>query len=332
MSYSFEGNRVIRDTGSEFPIFQAPIGRLAQSQWTGAISAAGGMGLMETSTQGSAGLTEQSDIIRSRTNRPFGYHLLANYLDKNEAHEKDVMDWLLAGRPNFVTIGLGRLWSQDLDPWRHVKPLQDAGAKCYYVVETMEELMRSEDAGVDGLILAGAEAGGIRGDHDLHIFSLLQKVRHRVDLPLVASGGIVDGYGMAGAFALGAEGVLMGTRFMASPECPIHENYKQSIVDADGVMYVNFGVPDNSMIAVRNSFSEAVARGDIDAKGNPYAGPPLKVYVEGKTDEAMVGVGESALLFDTIKPVADIMKDTVSEFWSELDRLAGLRRPVLADV
>lgn len=322
--HSFEGNRVVRDTGSEFPIFQAPIGLMSRSQWAGAISAAGGMGLMETAFQGSSQLQEQSDLIRSRTNRPFGYHILADYLSLNPDHEKDVMDWLLSGKAHFVTTGLGRLWPRDVDPWRYVKRIQDSGAKNYYVVETIEEALRSEDAGVDGLILAGAEAGGIRGDHDLHLFAFLQQVRQRVDLPLVASGGIADGYGMAGAFALGAEGVLMGTRFMASPECPIHDGYKEAIAEAEKVLYVDFGMPDCKMIAVRNDYSESVARGEIDAKGNPYAGDPRKVYLEGRTDLAMVGVGETAVLFNSIQPVADIMDETIDVFWREIERLSGL--------
>ena len=326
--YSFHSNRVCRDTGSDFPIFQAPITLLSRSRWVGAVSSAGGMGLMETAMADSITLQAESDTVRQSTNRPFGYHLLADLLSERPDHEQDVLPWLLRAEPRFVTIGLGRLWSREQDCWRHVRPLKDVGAKIYYVVETIEEALRSEDAGVNGLILAGAEAGGIRGNHDLHIFSLLQQVRHRIDLPLVASGGIVDGYGMAGAFALGAEGVLMGTRFIASPECPVHGDYKQAISDAEKVVYVDFGQPDTKMLAIKNDYSEAVLRGDIKGDGkNPYIGDPRKIYLEGRTDLAMAGVGESAALFHDIKPVAEIINDTVAIFWREMERLSYLTLP-----
>ena len=323
--FSFEGNRVTRDTGSEYPVFQAPIGFMSRAQWVGAISAAGGMGLMETMLQGSTQLKEQGDLIRSRTNRPFGTHILVDYLSLRPEHEKDVMDWIFAGNTHFVTSGVGRLWEKEFDPWRYVQRIKEAGAKNYFVVETLEEALRSEDAGCDGLILAGAEAGGIRGDHELHIFAFLQQVRRRVDLPLVASGGIADGHGMAGAFALGAEGVLMGTRFMASPECPIHDGFKKAVADAEEVVYVDYGQPGVKMLAVRNDYSESVMRGDVQLDGaNPYAGDAKRVYFEGRTDLAMVGAGESAALFDTIKPVAEIMSDTIATFWKEMERLSSL--------
>lgn len=330
--YSFRTNRVCRDTGSEFPIFQAPITKLSRARWVGALSAAGGMGLMETAFADSSVLREESNTIRQLTNHPFGYHLLADLLSQRPDHEDDVMSWLVQTEPPFVTIGMGRLWSRDRDCWRHVKPLKDVGAKVYFVVETIEEALRSQDAGVDGLILAGAEAGGIRGDHDLHIFAFLQQVRRRIDLPLVASGGIVDGYGMAGAFALGAEGVLMGTRFIASLECPVHDGYKRAIAEAEKVVYADFGQPGAKMLAIRNAYSEAVLRGEISGDGtNPYIGNPLKVYLEGRTDLAMAGVGESAALFHDIKPVAEIVDDTVRTFWMEMERLSALLAPEAAE-
>jgi enoyl-[acyl-carrier protein] reductase II len=215
------------------------------------------------------------------------------------------------------------------DKWRFVKPLKDAGAICYSVVDSLDGALRAENAGVDGLILSGGEAGGVRNPHGLHIFSLIQNVRRRTNLPLVASGGIADGIGMAGAFALGAEWVLMGTRFMASEEAVLHRGFKEALAAAEQIYYLDYGPPETVMLAVRNEYSERILSGEIQPNGNPYFGDPRTCFWEGRTDLAVVGAGESATLFDAIKPVAEIIEETVAGFWAEIDRLASLRGKVM---
>ncbi len=173
----------------------------------------------------------------------------------------------------------------------------------YHQTDSLDEALRAQDAGVDGIVLGGAEKGGGHSRDQLHTFALLQKARRCIDVPIVATGGIVDGYGMAAAFALGAEGVWMGTRFIASAECPWHDNYKQAIVDAQEVISIDMNLPIiPSMRAVRNEFAEAVARGEAGHKKNPYAGDAMKLFYEGRTDLALVGCGESAVLIDQVKP------------------------------
>ncbi len=326
---TFEGNRVVAHTGSEYPIFQAPIGVMSRSQWVGAISAGGGMGLMETSFQGTKDLERESDLVRSRTNRPFGYHLIPESTMSTREHVEEVVNWLVRKRTPFVTMGYpsGPMGAHP-DKWRYVEPIKDAGTICYYVVDSLDGALRAEDAGVDGLILSGGEAGGVRNAHGLHIFSLIQSVRKRTNLPLVASGGIADGIGMAGAFALGAEGVLMGTRFMASEEAVLHQGFKEALAAAKQICYLDYGPPESVMLAVRNAYSDRVLKGEIQPSGNPYFGNAGAVFWEGRTDLAVVGAGESATLFDTIKPVAEIIEETVAGFWAEIDRLASLRGKV----
>ncbi|WP_293676066.1 nitronate monooxygenase family protein [uncultured Phenylobacterium sp.] len=317
--HSFEGNRVTRHTGTEFPVFQAPIGLISRGALVGAVSAAGGVGLLETGSLPIPQLQAEFDIVRDRSNRPFGLHFLIAALERRPEQEKAALDWALDGRTKLITTGYG-------DPTRYIKRIKDAGAVTYHLTETLEEALRAEDAGVDGVVLGGAEKGGGNGADNLHTFALLQQARKRLSIPIVATGGIVDGYGMAAAFALGAEGVWMGTRFIASEECPWHDNYKQAIVEADEVISIDIGsrlIP--KMRAVRNTFSEAVARGEAGDKSNPYAGDAMKLFYEGRTDLALVGCGESAVLIDKVKPAGDIVRDTVAEFWGEIDRLSSLR-------
>jgi enoyl-[acyl-carrier protein] reductase II len=232
-----------------------------------------------------------------------------------------MLDWALDGRTRFLVSCVG-------DPSPLMPQIHAAGAKLYHQVGSLQQALRARDAGVDGLILEGAESGGLRGEKDLQIFSLLQQVRRHVDLPIVAAGGIVDGHGMAGAFALGAEGVMMGTRFVSCSESPVHHNWKEAVVECDGVLRINIGKPGIAMRFVRNAYSEAVARGEVEMNGNPYAGPFLELFENGRTDLAMVGAGESAALVQSIQPAAEIIADTVAVFWREMERLAGLLRPV----
>ena len=317
--YSFEGNRVVRDTGSEYPIFNAPIGYFARAQLAGAVSAAGGMGLMETSSTGLDRTQQEFDAIRERTNRPVGLQMFLKVLKAADRID-EVLDWALDGRTTFMASCVG-------DPSPYMPRIHDAGVKLYHQVGSLAQALKAQDAGVDGLILEGAESGGIRGEKDLQIFSLLQQVRKRVDLPIVAAGGIVDGYGMAGAFALGAEGVMMGTRFISCAESPVHHAWKQAVVDADATLRINIGKPGINMRVVRNEFSESVVRGEVEMNGNPYAGPFMELFKHGRTDLAMVGSGESAVLVESIQPAAEIIADTVAVFWREMERLAALLKP-----
>ena len=316
---SFAGNRVIAHTGTEVPLFNAPIGLISRAELVGAVAAAGGVGLMETASLAVPQLQEQFDLARARSNRPFGLHLMIAVLAHRPEQERAVLDWALDGKARFVTTGYG-------DPARYIRRLKDAGVVTYHMTDSLDEARRARDLGVDGLVLAGAEKGGGHALQGLHLFTLLQKARRCIDVPIVASGGIVDGYGMAAAFALGAEGVCMGTRFLAAKECPWHDNYKRAIVDAEHVISIDMNLPNiPAMRAVRNDFAEAVARGEAGHKKNPYAGQAMKLFYEGRTDLALVGCGESAVLVDEVKPAAQIVEDTVREFWGEIERLSRLR-------
>ena len=316
MTHSFEGNRVVRDTGCRFPIFNAPVGYFARAQLAGAISAAGGMGLMETNSLGLDGTQAQYDLVRAATDAPLGLQMFLRML-KGQGRVDEVLDWILDGRTPLIVTCVG-------DPRPIAARAHEAGVKHYHQVGSLNDSLRAIDAGVDGLIVEGAESGGLRGVRSPHLFALLQQVRAAVDVPIIAAGGIADGHGMAGAFALGAEGVLMGTRFMSSAESPVHENWKRAITDTDVTLNIEPGMPGIRMRVASTELAEAVFRGDVDPAGNPYAGPFLEAFEQGRLDKAMVGCGESASLIGSIKTVAEIIDETVDVFWQEIERLAQL--------
>jgi enoyl-[acyl-carrier protein] reductase II len=331
--YSFEDNRVVRDLGVEFPIFHGPITMLARSAMAGGVAAAGGVGLLESASLDVAGLQVEYDAVRAMTDRPFGINFAMKMLDlRGPDLEADLLDWVLDGRVPFVTTGYG-------DPLRLMPRIQDAGVIHYHVTDDLDEALRVQDAGANGIVLGGAEKGGGSRINGLHTFVMLQKARRQIDIPLCATGGIADGRGMAGVFALGAEGILMGTRFWASKECPAHVNTKQGLVEAEATVYIGNSMMDgtHTMQAVRNEFAEAVLRGEdpydeaIARRGeqpglkvDAYKGDAIRMYFSGEMDMSLLGCGEGAVLMEEIKSCHDIVHDTVNEFWTEIERLAAL--------
>jgi enoyl-[acyl-carrier protein] reductase II len=314
---TFAGNRVVRDTGARFPVIQAPMSWIARAQLASAVSAAGGFGLLENSSRDLSVTQREFAAIRAATDQPFGLNLPVKFLKTNEADERAILDWVVAQGVRFVTTSAG-------DPRRYIGPLKAAGIIVYHATPSLEGALKAADAGVDGLIVEGAESAGIRAPDGPHSFVLLQAVRERVSLPIVAAGGIVDGRGMAAAFALGAEGVAMGTRFVASRESPVHAAYKAAIVAAAPNGTLTVGRPPNAISRVlRTPLSERVHAGDPDAK--PARDVLGQLYIGGDVENAMGTAGESAGLIHAVKSVAEIVQDTVDGFWREIDRLAALR-------
>ena len=155
------------------------------------------------------------------------------------------------------------------------------------------------------------------------LFVLIQAIRKEIDLPIIAAGGIVDGIGMAAAFAVGAEGIQMGTRFVSSLESPVHENYKTAIKEADltGTWILNKkGRP--CVRALKTDFtSEIFAKGVMDMS----AMKEIKtLYFGGDMNAAPALAGQSVGLIDTVKPVADIIADTIEEFNQQCQNMARL--------
>jgi enoyl-[acyl-carrier protein] reductase II len=113
---------------------------------------------------------------------------------------------------------------------------------------------------------------------------------------------------------------------MSCAESPVHDNWKHAVADCDTTLNIDPGMPNMRMRVVRNELSESVERGDVDPKGNPYGGPFMEAFRDGRLDRAMVGCGESATLISEIRTAAEIIDETMTGFWREIDRLADLRR------
>ena len=306
-------NRVLAHTGVTYPIFQAPMGWIARAQLASAVSEAGGLGILETSSGETEACKAEIAAMQKTTRKPFGVNLPLLFL-KDDA----MLRFVCTCGIKFVTTSAG-------SPAAFIKPLKEAGLIVYHVVPTVKAAIGAVAAGVDGLVVEGAEGGGFKNPDEVSSLVLLQGVRAAVDVPIVAAGGICDGRGMAAAFALGAEAVQMGTRFVSAAESPVHENYKNAIVTGgvgDTIMLNRKTSP--RMRALKTTASQAqFEEGAIpkDAFKNIR-----KVYFDGDLEAAPALAGQTIGLIGAVKPAKQIIDETVAEFFAIAERMGGLGR------
>src|SRR5436190_1040829 len=213
-------NRVTELLGVDYPIVQAPMGWIARAQLASAVSNAGGLGIIETSSGELDAVRDEIKKMGDLTDKPFGVNIAQAFV-----RDPNIVQFVIDQGVRFVTTSAG-------DPTRYTAELKAAGLTVFHVVPTLRGALKAVDAGVDGLIVEGAEGGGFKNPRDVATMVLLPLVASKVDVPIIAAGGMVDGATMAAAFALGAEGIQMGTRMMSSLESPVHDNWKQAVLAA----------------------------------------------------------------------------------------------------
>jgi enoyl-[acyl-carrier protein] reductase II len=294
-------NRVLAHMGVAYPIMQAPMGWIARSQLASAVSNAGGLGVIETSSGEVDACLGEIARMRELTTKPFAVNLPLLFI-----REPRIVDLVAKSGVKFVTTSAG-------SPAKLLPTLRANGLIVYHVVPNLSSALKAVDAGVDGLIVEGGEGGGFKNPDDVSTLVLLQAVRERTDVPLIAAGGICDGRGMAAAFALGAEGIQMGTRFVSSAESPVHANYKQAIVEADdtGTVMLN----RKSSPCVRALKTERAK--EIDRQGGfdrAIFGSVKDVYFGGDMEASLALAGQTVGLIHEVLPVAEIIRGTVDGF------------------
>ena len=295
-------NRVTRMLGVEIPIVQAPMGWIARSQLASAVSRAGALGIIETSSGELEAIRREIVRMRELTDRPFGVNIAQPFV-----RDPGIVDFVIEQGVRFVTTSAG-------DPTRYTRRLKDAGLTVFHVVPTLRAARKAVEAGVDGLVVEGGEGGGFKNPRPVSTLVLVPRIREQVDVPIIAAGGICDGTSMAAAFALGAEGVQMGTRMMAAAESPVHAGWKQAIVAAPetGTVFLR-QARGPALRALRTETSERLEAGE----GNPMAvlaAGVREVYFEGKLERGVALSGQVAGRIESVRPVADIIGDTLSGF------------------
>src|SRR3982751_2410946 len=208
--------RVSELLGVRYPIVQAPMGWIARAQLASAVSEAGGLGIIETSSGELDAVRDEIRKMRDLTDRPFGVNIAQLFV-----RDPAIVEFVVDQGVRFVTTSAG-------DPTQYTAKLKDAGLTVFHVVPTLKAALKAVDAGVDGLVVEGGEGGGFKNPRDVSTMVLIPLIAAHVDVPIIAAGGICDGKSMAAAFALGAEGIQMGTRFVSASESPVHRNYKRA--------------------------------------------------------------------------------------------------------
>lgn len=288
-------NRVCALTGADIPILQAPMTFIAGAGLAAAVSNAGGLGIIETtSDQGRADLRR----VRELTGRPVGANI-ALLFNRDPA----MVDILVQNQIGFVTTSAG-------DASLFVDRLHDAGITVFHVVGTLADANKAVDAGVDGLVVEGVEGGGFKNRFGASTMVLLPLIAAQVDVPIVAAGGICDAQSMAAAFALGADGVQMGTRFLACGDSPVHANFKHAVLDADETSTVMLPLGGRRVMRVIRT----AAAEQHDAAGGS-AGAALErvqhLYFDGDMDASVANTGQVAGRIADLRPAAEI----ITEMW-----------------
>ena len=302
-------NRVTRLLGVKRPIVQAPMGWIARSQLASAVSNAGGLGIIETSSGELDAIREEIKRMRQLTDKPFGVNIAQAFV-----RDPDIVQFVIDQGVRFVTTSAG-------SPERYTEQIKSAGLTVFHVVPSLAAALKAVACGVDGLIVEGGEGGGFKNPREVASMVLLPLVRSKVDVPIIAAGGFVDGPSMAAAFALGAEGIQLGTRMVSAAESPVHGNWKAAIVAAretDTVFLNRFNSP-----ALRALRTEKTTRLEKDLATNAMVefGTAKDLYFGGDMEASIALSGQVCGRIDAVRPVAEILDEIEATFH---DTVAGL--------
>jgi len=311
MSEKKVSNRVTAMTGTDYPIIQAPMGWIARAQLASAVSNAGGMGIIETASGELDNIKLEIEKMHTLTDKPFGMNVALSYVKGT-----NIVDFVIEQGIKFVTTSSG-------SPNVCTADFQAAGIKVFHVVPTLDMAMKAIDAGVDGLIVEGGEGGGFKNPSPVMTMVLLPLVRSQTDLPIIAAGGIADGLSMAGAFAMGAEGVQMGTRMLSCTESPVHDNWKQAVVDSkatDTVFLNQAGRP--ALRALRTERTTELATLGKFAVSDHMANLQ-SLYFGGDMEAAIPLSGQVCGRIDSVVPAKTVIDETMSGFYKAVNSLSS---------
>lgn len=294
--------RITELLGCEYPIIQGGMAWVAEHTLASAVSNAGGIGLIAGGSAPIDYLREQIRLCKEKTNKPFGVNIMLM-----SPNADDLAQLCIDEGVKVITTGAG-------NPGKYMAAWKEAGIKVMPVVPSVALAKRMEKSGADAVIAEGTESGGHIGENTT--MCLVPQVVDAVEIPVIAAGGIADGRGMAASFMLGAEGVQIGTRFLASEECQIHPTFKDLVIkakDTDSVVTGRYtGHPCRN---VKTKFAKKLANGEKDGTLSPEefenltVGALRRAVVDGDLESGSFLCGAIAGMINDIKPCADIVKE-----------------------
>lgn len=314
--FMFEKNRVTKLLKIKFPIIQGGMAWVADADLAAAVSNAGGLGVIAAGTMPSELLEEQIIKVKKLTNKPFGMNIMLM-----SPTADDALEIAVKYRVPVVTTGAGL-------PGRIIERLKPIGTIVIPVIASVAHAERVAKQGADAVIAEGNEAGGHIGE--INTMVLIPQVADALTIPVIAAGGVADGRGMVAVFALGAEGVQIGTRFVCSTECNVHDNYKQKIINANdrATMVTGYSL-GHPVRALKNkmmkSFAEAEKNGlSIEEVESIGAGKLRLAVQEGDVNLGSFMAGQSSGLVKKCEPVASIIEDIISGAKKQSKKIAEL--------
>jgi enoyl-[acyl-carrier protein] reductase II len=311
--------RITELLGIEQPIFQAAMSWASScSELVVAVSNAGALGVLAAGPLRIEDYRRILGEIHAGTKRPWGLNV-----PLNNPKAREMLDIALEARVPVMVASQG-------GPREHLARFRAAGTKWLHVVASVEHAKKAESAGVDALVVDGTEAGGHPPPSEVSTLVLVRRVLQEVKLPVVASGGIADGAGIAAMLALGADAVQLGTRFIATPEANVHERYKRAVLEAEVHQTAFVGRGLAPIRQLENSFSAKYRA--LEADGAPLAEREAlfkqhslkQAALEGDVEWGKVEAGQSAGLVHDIVPAGELVQRLVRELEDARRRLASL--------
>jgi len=298
-------SRICKMLDLKYPIIQGGMAWISTAELAAAVSNAGGLGIIAAGNAPAKVIKEEIKKVKELTNKPYGLNvmLLSPYAD-------EIMDLVVQEKVPVVTTGAG-------NPGKYLKMLKEINTKIIPVVPSVALAKRVEKAGVDAVIVEGTEAGGHIGE--LTTMALVPQVVDAVSIPVIAAGGIADGRGMLAALALGAEGVQVGTRFICSKECKIHEDYKQAVLRArDRDTVVTARSTGHPVRVIKNKLAKEFERleksgANIEKLERLGAGKLKISAIDGDVENGSVMAGQIAGLVKDIKCCKEIIEEMVKD-------------------
>ncbi len=294
--------RITEILGCKYPIIQGGMAWVAEHTLASAVSNAGGVGLIAGGNAPIDYLREQIRLCKEKTDKPFGVNIMLM-----SPNADDLAQLVIDENVKVITTGAG-------NPGKYMEAWKNAGIKVIPVVPSVALAKRMERSGADAVIAEGTESGGHIGDNTT--MCLVPQVVDALEIPVIAAGGIADGRGMAAAFMLGAEGVQIGTRFLASEECQIHPTFKDLVIkakDTDSVVTGRYtGHPCRN---VKTKFAKKLEKGERDGSLSPEefeqltVGALRRAVVDGDLESGSFLCGAIAGMINDIKPCADIVRE-----------------------
>ncbi|HFI0664666.1 nitronate monooxygenase family protein [Streptococcus suis] len=306
-------NRVTELLGIQYPVFQGAMAQISRHQLVSAVSNAGGLGILASGGMTADEVREEIRKTKALTDKPFAVNLML--MMDNVA---EIVEVLIEEGVKVVTTGAGT-------PKPYMPRLKEAGIKVVPVIPSVKLALKMQELGCDAVVAEGMEAGGHIGE--MASMPLTRQVAAALDIPVICAGGVADGHGVVAAFALGAEGVQMGTVFLAAEECPIPDSYKQAVLDAVDTSTVVTGRKFKAPVrCIRNAMTDkyleieaqATSRHDLE---EITMGALAKAVKEGDAENGSLMAGQIAGLVNDIKPAKAIIETIFTEAEHVLKKL-----------